>query len=182
MSSFPSPFQSPITGISLGKSPAQTHISGFPDIVAVRVKAPDPTARTEDPYVILSIAIPVADNRYVIGQSPAQTHISGFPDIVAVRVKAPDPTARTEDPYVILSIAIPVSNNRLSSGSPQLRLTSVGSQILLPFESRLQIPLLGRKIPILLVTLVTGAAVTLINVTCVERLYPALLLAFNMME
>jgi hypothetical protein len=54
-------------GFVVGQAPAQALVRDFPRKVPVRVKAPDATARPEDPNIIFIIAIPVANNRVVIG-------------------------------------------------------------------------------------------------------------------
>ena len=118
--SFPSPFQSPITGISSGKPRTQTRIGTFPGKVPIRVQAPDTTARSEDPDVIFSIAIPVADNGSSSGKPRTQSSYRNLPRQSSHSSPGPDTTARSEYPDVIFSIAIPVADNRdVHPGSPQ---------------------------------------------------------------
>ncbi len=83
--------------------PAQTLARTVPRIVAICVKTPDAIAWAEYPDVVFSVAIPVADHRYVSGHSPTQTLVRTVPRIVAICVKTPDAVARAEYPDVIFS-------------------------------------------------------------------------------
>ena len=145
MSSLPSPFQSPITGMSLGKPQlrllSETSQAKFP--FESRLQMPLPGRKIPISSLPSPFQSPITG--YVTGQAPAQARIRDFPGKIPIRVKAPDTTTRAEIPISSLPSPFQSPITGTSPGSPQLRLVSEPSQAKFPFESRLQIPLPGRK-------------------------------------